>query len=143
MCAVIAKRIHPWRSPTLCGLRLIALCALAAVGTTLAGCNDESASSSAAATGGDAHRGRALIRQDGCGSCHTIPGIEDATGDVGPPLTAVGRRIYLAGLVRNTPDGMVAWLRNPQAIVPGNVMPNMQIDERDARDIAAYLYTLR
>lgn len=72
-----------------------------------------------------------------------IPGIENANGDVGPPLIAVGRRIYLAGVVRNTPEGMVTWLRNPQAVVPGNAMPNMHLDERDARDIAAYLYTLR
>lgn len=89
------------------------------------------------------HRGSALIRQNGCGACHMIPGIENANGDVGPPLIAVGRRIYLAGVVRNTPEGMVTWLRNPQAVVPGNAMPNMHLDERDARDIAAYLYTLR
>jgi cytochrome c2 len=44
---------------------------------------------------------------------------------------------------RNTPEGMIAWLENPQAIVPGNAMPNMGIDQHDATDIATYLYTLR
>jgi cytochrome c2 len=142
MRLLISMCVQRWR-PSVCGLRKMTLCALLAIGATVAGCNDEQASSPSAATGGDPHRGSMLIRQNGCGSCHTIPGIEEATGNVGPPLTAVGRRIYLAGLVRNTPDGMVAWLRNPQAFVPGNAMPNMQIDDRDARDIAAYLYTLR
>jgi cytochrome c1 len=38
---------------------------------------------------------------------------------------------------------MVAWLRNPQRIVPGNVMPDMGLSEADAREIAAYLQVLR
>lgn len=141
MCWLTARRL---RSPPriVCGRRLISLCVLAAVGAIVGGCAGNQPSA-AAAGGGNPQRGSALIRQNGCGSCHVIPGIEEATGDVGPPLTGVGRRIYLAGVVRNTPEGMVAWLRNPQAVVPGNAMPNMQLDERDARDIAAYLYTLR
>ncbi len=138
---LIARHLRSSPPPP-CGRGSISLCALTVVGAMLAGCNDGQPSP-AAQGGGDLHRGSALIRQNGCGSCHVIPGIEDATGDVGPPLIGVGRRIYLAGVVRNTPDGMVAWLRNPQAVVPGNAMPNMQLDERDARDIAAYLYTLR
>lgn len=136
------RRLRSPPSPIVCGPRLLWLCALAVVGAILGGCNDDQLSSTVEG-GGDPHRGSALIHRNGCGSCHVIPGIEDATGDVGPPLTGVGRRIYIAGVVRNTPDGMVAWLRNPQAIVPGNAMPNMQLDDRDARDIAAYLYTLR
>jgi cytochrome c1 len=37
---------------------------------------------------------------------------------------------------------MVTWLRDPQSVVPNNAMPNMDIDQQQARDIAAYLYTL-
>jgi cytochrome c len=37
---------------------------------------------------------------------------------------------------------MITWLRNPQSFVPNNAMPNMGIDQQQARDIAAYLYTL-
>jgi cytochrome c2 len=107
----------------------------------LAGCGDQPASRPGVA--GDVRRGMQLIRQNGCGACHQIPGIEDANGFVGPPLTAIGRRIYLAGVQRNTPQAMVAWLQNPQAFVPGNAMPNMGLSESDARDITAYLYTLR
>lgn len=84
-----------------------------------------------------------MIRSYGCGSCHTVPGIDDANGVVGPPLIQIGRRIYIAGMLRNTPDNMIAWLRNPQRFLPGNAMPDMGMSERDARQVAAYLSTLR
>ena len=94
-------------------------------------------------TGGDPARGLARIRDYGCGSCHQIPGVADADGLVGPPLANIGVRVYLAGMLRNTPDNMMFWLRHPQQVVPGNVMPDMGVTAPDARDIAAYLYTLR
>lgn len=94
-------------------------------------------------TGGDPQRGATDIVQIGCGACHTIPGIAGATGLIGPPLTEMGRRVFIAGLLRNTPDNLTMWLRDPQKIVPGNVMPDMGLSEEQARDIAAYLYTLR
>lgn len=90
---------------------------------------------------GDPHRGAQLIEYFGCGGCHTIGGIPGAIGLVGPPLSNIGRRIYIAGMLRNRPDNLVRWIQNPQAIVPGNVMPRLGIDKQDARDIAAYLYT--
>jgi putative membrane protein len=108
----------------------------------LPGCKDRSSEAIASHLGDSSH-GAALIRQFGCGSCHLVPGIEGAEGMVGPPLTQVGRRIYIAGVLRNTPDNMVRWLRDPQRVVPGNAMPDMGIDQPAAQDIAAYLYTLR
>ena len=93
--------------------------------------------------GGNPAHGAALIRDYGCGSCHEIPGVANADGLVGPPLSNIGMRVYLAGMLRNTPDNMVFWLRHPQQVVPGNVMPDMGMTASDARDIAAYLYTLR
>jgi cytochrome c2 len=118
------------------------LFALLLVSPLLSGCKDHG-SQAIASSLGDPKRGMALIGQFGCGSCHLIPGVEGAEGVVGPPLIQVGRRIYIAGVMRNTPNKMVRWLRNPQAVVPGNAMPDMQIDQPDAKDIAAYLYTLR
>ncbi|HZT19436.1 MAG TPA: cytochrome C [Dongiaceae bacterium] len=97
----------------------------------------------AAGFGGDADRGAALITGYGCGACHVVPGVPGADGVVGPPLTMIARRIYLAGVLRNTPENMVFWLRYPQRVVPGNAMPDMGVTSSDARDIAAYLYTLR
>lgn len=93
--------------------------------------------------GGDPARGRTAIALYGCGSCHAIDGITGARGRVGPPLTGVAERTMIAGEVPNTPEMIVRWIRNPQAIEPGTAMPNLGVDERTARDIAAYLYTLR
>ena len=94
-------------------------------------------------TGGDPHRGRELIRGYGCDSCHTIPGIETADANVGPPLTNVARRLYLAGHIENTPENMLRWLQHPRRLDERTAMPDMGVTERDSRDIAAYLYTLR
>jgi cytochrome c2 len=115
---------------------------LCAIPLLLGGCGDDHPQNGAAAIG-DPKRGIVLIRGYGCGSCHTVPGVDNADGLVGPPLDQIGRRIYLAGLLRNTPDNMVVWLRHPQGVVPGNVMPDMGLSDRDAHDVAAYLYTLR
>jgi cytochrome c len=93
--------------------------------------------------GGDAHRGRVAIRNYGCGACHVIPGIRAAQGTVGPPLSMWERRTYIAGQVPNTPELLVRWLEAPQAIEPGTAMPNLGVTPKDARDIAAYLYTIR
>lgn len=92
---------------------------------------------------GSAQHGAHLIAQLGCGSCHEIPGVANAAGRVGPPLGNVGARSIIAGVLPNTPDNLVRWLRVPQSVVPGNAMPDMELNEHDARDVAAYLYTLR
>jgi cytochrome c2 len=95
------------------------------------------------ATQSSSDRGNNLIGKLGCGSCHVIPGIQDADGMVGPPLDHIASRLYIAGVLRNTPANMVTWLRHPQQIVPGNAMPDLGISEADGRDIAAYLATLK
>lgn len=124
-------------------LRQAALSPVLLLALLLAACSDQDGGARAADVGGDAQRGAALIRQYGCGGCHVIPGIGGADGLVGPPLIKIGRRVYIAGVLRNSPDNLMAWLENPQQFVPGNAMPNMGIDRKDARDLAAYLYTLR
>lgn len=116
--------------------------AVGAAAALLCGCNDRGVQVAAQAVG-DAGRGARLISAYGCGACHQIPGISGANGLVAPPLTAMGRRTLIAGLLPNTPPEMIRWLQTPQAVVPGNGMPNMGMSEHDARDIAAYLYTLR
>jgi cytochrome c1 len=93
--------------------------------------------------GGDPGRGEVAIRSYGCGACHVIPGIRGARGMVGPPLTGFAQRIYIAGEVTNTPEHLVTWIQVPQSIEPGTAMPNLGVTEQQARDIAAYLYTLR
>ena len=94
-------------------------------------------------TGGRVDAGRAAIGRYGCGSCHVIRGIDRANGQVGPSLDGIAVRAEIAGRLANAPDAMIHWLRFPQAVVPGNGMPDQGIGEADARDIAAYLYTLK
>lgn len=94
-------------------------------------------------TGGDPQRGAAAISRYGCGSCHTIAGISEARGLAGPPLTGIASRIYLAGIVQNTPENMTQWIRNPKSMDEKTLMPNLGVTPKDAADIGAYLYTLK
>ncbi len=94
------------------------------------------------APGSPAH-GAKLIAEKGCGACHTIPGIAGANGLVGPPLTLMGRRTFVAGLLRNTPQNLAAWVLEPQRFVPGNAMPSTGLTPSEALDVAAYLETIR
>jgi putative membrane protein len=94
-------------------------------------------------TGGDADRGKAAIERYGCGACHTIPGIRAANGLVGPPLTGVASRTYIAGVLTNTPENVQRWIKDPPGIDKLTAMPNLGISDREVLDIAAYLYTLR
>jgi cytochrome c1 len=94
-------------------------------------------------TGGTPARGREAIDRYGCGACHEVPGVRGANGLIGPPLNNIGDRMYLAGQLPNTPDNMMRWIREPQSVEKGSAMPDMNVTEADARDIAAYLYTLR
>lgn len=91
---------------------------------------------------GDTAQGKVWAGRMGCGSCHYIPGVQNADGLVGPPLTHFARRTIVAGVLANTPPNLVHWIKEPQAVVPGNAMPTQGLTEAQARDIAAYLYTL-
>ncbi len=99
--------------------------------------------SEAPALGGDAEQGKLLLRQFACGTCHVIPGVAGASGEVGPPLTGVAGRVYLAGVLPNTPENMASFIRDPQRADPRTAMPDMAVGEAHARDMVAYLYTLR
>ncbi len=126
-----ALRLRPL-APLLCLLAIL----------PLAGCDAPLARQSGAAQIGDPDRGEKLITSVGCSTCHKIPGIARANGMVGPPLTNFRKRTIIAGMLPNTPDNLVRWLRRPQAVVPGNAMPDIGLSEEDARNIAAYLYTI-
>jgi len=93
--------------------------------------------------GGKAGEGPAAMRVYGCGSCHTIPGVRGADALVGPPLAGFAHRRYIAGRVPNQPDELVRWILHPQGVKPGTAMPDLGVTGQDARNIAAYLYTLK
>lgn len=120
------------------GARLV-LCAAAAV---LAACSSAPPAPPAEVSDGNPARGARLIQEYGCGSCHRVPGVDGADGLVGPPLTDFGARSYIAGQVPNTGDNLQRWIRHPQEVEPGTAMPDLGVPALDAKDIAAYLFTL-
>lgn len=120
--------------------------AAAVLATTAAACGgtrDADAREAAAMTGGDPTRGPDLMRKYGCQSCHTIPGVVGANGQVGPPLAGIASRSYIAGVLTNAPENMLRWIRDPKAVDPLTAMPNTGVTPSDARHIVAYLYTLK
>jgi mono/diheme cytochrome c family protein len=87
----------------------------------------------------DLQRGKRALEQYACATCHVIPGVTGATVPVGPSLRDLASRSYLAGVLPNTSDNLVRWVREPQAVKPGTAMPDLGVSERDARDMAAFL----
>jgi cytochrome c1 len=126
--------------------RFLLVSAMIAAAFMLAGCNREDAQFREGARlsgGGDARAGKVAIRHYGCQGCHSIPGIEGANGVVGPPLTNMAQRVYLAGTLPNTSENLRKWIQKPQEVLPNNAMPDMNVSDQDSKDIAAYLYSLR
>jgi cytochrome c2 len=93
---------------------------------------------------GDASRGPQLAAQYGCNVCHIIPGVDGPQGSLGPSLQGVGSRPAISmGAVQNTPANLAQFIQNPAALNPQSSMPPMAMPESDAKDIAAYLVTLK
>ncbi len=89
-----------------------------------------------------ASEGREVMVRVGCGSCHTIPGIGWPRGRVGPALHGFAQANLIAGRLPNRAGILAAYVRDAPAVLPGTTMPAMPISEEEARDVAAYLYTL-
>lgn len=124
-------------------MRAAVLALLAAV-LALPACQyQERLQPAASVHGGDPDRGKDAVRRYGCVTCHTIPGVTGADALVGPPLDRMASRVYIAGVLVNTPDNMVKWLHDPPAVDALTAMPNVGADDEDVRDIASFLYTLK
>jgi mono/diheme cytochrome c family protein len=91
----------------------------------------------------DVDRGRLAVAQHACHACHVIPGVTGPQAHVGPPLAGIASRQLIAGTLANTPENMARWLVDTQQVKPGTAMPQLGVSARDARDMAAYLGTLR
>ena len=94
-----------------------------------------------AITGGSVARGERAFVRYGCGGCHTVTGVTQAQGRVGPPLDGVGGRAMIAGRLENKPGALRRWIMDPQGVSPGTAMPDLGVTQPDARDISAFLYT--
>ena len=117
--------------PTICCATRTALALAVALACATAALADDEVS-----------RGRELLVQYRCGSCHTIPGVPASRGQVAQTLEGWRHRSYIAGRVPNRPELLARWLVAPQSLVPGTAMPSMGVSPDHARAMAAYLYSL-
>ena len=113
---------------------------IAALALAFAGCGGGSTQTQSVA-GGNADHGKQLIAQYGCGGCHEIGGVKQATGQVGPTLEHFGDKQIIVTGRPNRPQNVERWIAHPQQILPGALMPDLGVDPDQARDIVAYLYT--
>ncbi|HEY7345063.1 MAG TPA: c-type cytochrome [Gaiella sp.] len=122
-------------------MRRVALApaAAAALALVLGGCGGSN-TEAVTVPGADPGSAPTVMKAFGCGSCHTIPGVDGANGRVGPSLAHIGERWSIAGRLPNTPPNLVRWIVHPQEVDPGTLMPDLGVAPQQARDIAAYLY---
>lgn len=120
---------------------IAALAALAVAAGSLWQIEHRSTNIAVALTGGNITRAPELIRRYGCAGCHTISGIPGGDGQVGGPLQDIRRRVFIGGVITNSPDNMIKWIVSPQTFSPRSAMPATGISEAEARDVAAYLYS--
>ena len=90
-----------------------------------------------------AAEGRKTFFANSCVNCHTISATP-AQGKFGPDLTHLMSRTTLAaGAAPNTPESLRKWIRDPQRIKVGSLMPNMQLTDAEVDQVVAYLQTLK
>jgi cytochrome c oxidase subunit 2 len=89
-------------------------------------------------------KGLAVFQTSTCINCHAIRGVAGADLRVAPDLTHVGsRRQLAAGVIENTPANMRLWLKSPQHIKPGALMPDFNFTDEQLDQLSAYLSTLQ
>jgi cytochrome c oxidase subunit 2 len=94
-------------------------------------------------TGALATAGAQLIANLQCSSCHMIRGTS-LQGAICPDLTHFGSRLSIAGdTLPNTPQNLRLWLKNPQAVKPGVIMPDIQLSDHQLDEVVAYLEGLK
>jgi cytochrome c oxidase subunit 2 len=87
--------------------------------------------------------GRHLFETTACINCHAIRGTV-ADGRFGPDLTHLMSRATIAsGAAQNTPENLRLWLKDPDAIKPGSLMPAMRMTDAELDALVRYMQSLR
>ena len=88
-------------------------------------------------------KGRQVFEATACVNCHTVSGT-NAHGKFGPDLThLMSRTTIAAGAAQNTRENLRQWVKDPDTIKPGALMPAMQMNEQDLDAVTDYLLSLR
>jgi cytochrome c oxidase subunit 2 len=91
----------------------------------------------------DVEAGRIQFLSLSCVNCHAVSGTL-AAGTFGPDLSHLMSRNTLgAGAIPNTVENLRAWIKDPQAVKPGSLMPNMQLTSRELDEVVLYLSSLK
>ena len=118
--------------------------AVVSLGLTLAGCsNGFDYSKGRRMTGGDPIVGKRAIFKRDCTSCHVIPGFEGNTEVAGPALSHWAKHGMIEDTWPNTPENLERWIRFSETMNPETVMKLLSVNEKDAKDISAYLFSLQ
>ena len=84
--------------------------------------------------------GEKLFLTKGCVGCHSLNAVNAPKGMVGPNLANIGARSYIAaGTLENTDENLAHWIRDPQGIKKGVLMPNLGVTADEARSLVAFL----
>ncbi len=87
--------------------------------------------------------GKALFISKACTGCHTIKGIPEAQGKVGPELTNQASNSLIVGVSANTEENLKKYLKDPAAVKPGALMPNQYLTDSEIEVLVAFLRTLK
>ncbi len=94
--------------------------------------------------GSPAERGQDFFAHGACIACHTIDGLPQARGKIGPNLTHVGSRTTVAGaMLPNTEEWLRRWITNAPYLKPGSLMPAMPLPDDQVAALIAYLQSLK
>jgi mono/diheme cytochrome c family protein len=85
---------------------------------------------------------KTVFLQYSCHSCHVIEGVVGPDTHVGPPLVEWRKRRYIAGVLPNTRNNLVRWIMDPHDVSPQTLMPDLDVAEAHAQDMARYLFTV-
>lgn len=87
---------------------------------------------------GNKARGKKLLTEIGCVSCHQIQGIKESFvvgSKKGPYLGGLGSKL--------TGNWLVTWLKNPSHYYDKTIMPSFRLSNQEANDITTYLLSYR
>jgi cytochrome c oxidase subunit 2 len=100
----------------------------------------DSAEGGQASAGPEYAQGEKLFMTKGCMGCHSLQAVQAPKGLIGPNLANVGARSHIAaGWLRNTDENLERWIREPQAVKKGVLMPNLGVTVEESRALRAYL----
>jgi cytochrome c oxidase subunit 2 len=112
----------------------------ASAGATVQGPQKDTTATAAAPQGPEYAKGEKLFMTKGCMGCHSLQAVKAPKGLIGPNLANVGSRSHIAaGWLKNTDENLERWIREPQAVKKGVLMPNLGVTVEESRALRAYL----